>query len=75
MVLQNFEMKNEKIREQFEALPLDSEGGWTGGLNLAWSNWGFWRGAAGGLGGAVGASRASSSSSWHGEPLWQDLGV
>ncbi len=38
MSLQNFEIKNEQIREQFEALPPDRK---ERRLNLSWSNWGF----------------------------------
>ncbi len=38
MSKQNFEIKNDQIREQFDALPPERL---TRRLNLAWSNWGF----------------------------------
>jgi sugar phosphate isomerase/epimerase len=41
MKLQNFEKKNAKIREQFEALKKNSPKRLKERLNLSWSNWGF----------------------------------
>ncbi|MBN1291174.1 MAG: sugar phosphate isomerase/epimerase [Candidatus Latescibacteria bacterium] len=41
MVLQNFEKKNMKIREQFEKLKEKSPEKLKQKLNLSWSNWGF----------------------------------
>lgn len=38
MSKQNFEIKNDRIREQFDALPAERR---ERRLNLAWSNWGF----------------------------------
>lgn len=41
MQIQNFELKNEKIRRDFEALRKKSPGKFKTRLNLSWSNWGF----------------------------------
>ena len=41
MKLQNFEIKNEKIRVAFESLKKNNPEKLTQRLNLSWSNWGF----------------------------------
>jgi len=41
MKLQNFELKNQKIKEQFLALKSGSPSKFQKRLNLSWSNWGF----------------------------------
>ena len=41
MKAQNFQEKNARIREQFEALKKSKPGGFKQRLNLSWSNWGF----------------------------------
>lgn len=41
MKLQNFQLKNEKIRQQFEQLCLEYPEKMKSHLNLSWSNWGF----------------------------------
>ena len=38
---QNFEIKNLRIKEQFEQLKKDDSGNFDQRLNLSWSNWGF----------------------------------
>ncbi len=39
--MQNFEVKNERIREQFKSLKKRSPESFNRRLNLSWSNWGF----------------------------------
>lgn len=41
MSKQNFEIKNDKIREQFEGLKKSDSEKLSKRLNLSWSNWGF----------------------------------
>lgn len=41
MKLQNFELKNQKIREAFDKLKAESPDKLKTPLNLSWSNWGF----------------------------------
>ncbi|MHB9026565.1 MAG: sugar phosphate isomerase/epimerase family protein [Armatimonadota bacterium] len=41
MTLQNFEQKNERIRQQFQELKQAHPERLTNRLNLSWSNWGF----------------------------------
>ena len=41
MSLQNFELKNEKIRSQFEQIKKQHPEQLKQRLNLSWSNWGF----------------------------------
>jgi sugar phosphate isomerase/epimerase len=43
MIPQNYEIKNERIRQEFEALRKNDPGRFKERLNLSWSNWGFGR--------------------------------